>query len=163
MPNAIDMYRAQQTAANEVYAKLSEVAALVQRIRVEVNTLAQDHRVHEVLRQEQTWLEQAERTVKEVQRWRELEAYRFWPRVVYRWGLALAFSLLAIWSAAAGYGWTNSQQDRQIADLRLRLKRLDTIEQRVDSMTPAEHRQFDALLTPPDRPHAGQIRQPRLR
>jgi hypothetical protein len=43
MPNALDMYRAQQTAANEVHAKLSEVAALVQRIRV--NALAQDHRV----------------------------------------------------------------------------------------------------------------------
>src|SRR5712691_8729331 len=105
MPNALDMYRAQQTAANEVHAKLSEVAALVQRVRVEVNALAQDHRVPEVFRQEQTWLEQAERTVKEVQRWRDLEAYRFWPGVVYRWAFALVFALATVWTAAAGYAW----------------------------------------------------------
>ena len=103
MPNALDMYRAQQTAANEVQAKLSEVAALVQRVRAEVNVLAQDHRVQEVLRQEQTWLEQAERTVKEVQRWRDLEAYRFWPGVVCRWVFALAFALFAVWIASAGF------------------------------------------------------------
>jgi hypothetical protein len=54
MPNALDTYRALQTAANEVHAKPSDVAALVQRVRVEVNTLAQDHRVQDVLRQEQT-------------------------------------------------------------------------------------------------------------
>src|SRR5437667_3108291 len=111
MPNALDMYRAQQIAANEVHAKLSEVAALVQRVRTEVNALTQDHRVQEVLRQEQTWLEQAERTVKEVQRWRDLEAYRFWPGVVYRWAFALAFALFAVWASSAGYAWTSIEID----------------------------------------------------
>jgi hypothetical protein len=146
MPNALDMYRAQQTAANEVHAKLSEVAALVQRVRVEVNALAQDHRVQEVLRQEQTWLEQAERTVKEVQRWRDLEAYRFWPGVVYRWAFALVFALVAVWSAAAGYAWMNSNRDHELAELRSRLERLDSFEQRTSTMTPIERRQLDALM-----------------
>src|SRR5262245_36100955 len=107
MPNALDMYRAQQTAANELYAKLAEVAALVQRVRVEVSALAQDHRVQEVLRQEQTWLEQAQRTVKEVQHWRELETFRFWPGVLYRWAFAFAFALFAVWASSAGYAWMN--------------------------------------------------------
>lgn len=144
MPNALDMFRAQQTAANEVHAKLSEVAALVQRVRVEVNALAQDHRIQEVLRQEHTWLEQAERTVKEVQRWRDLEAYRFWPGVVYRWAFAMAFSLLAVWLAGAGNAWINS--DRDLARLRARLERLDIIEQRIATLTPAEQKQLNVLM-----------------
>jgi hypothetical protein len=146
MPNAIDMYRAQQTAANEVHAKLSEVATLVQRVRLEVNALAQDHRIQEVLRQEHTWLEQAERTVKEVQRWRDLEAYRFWPGVVYRCAFALAFSLFAVWIAGAGYAWMIRDRDRELTELRSRLERLGPIEQRISTLSPAEQRQLDALL-----------------
>src|SRR5437899_1332880 len=128
MPNALDMYRAQQTAANEVHAKLSEVAALVLRVRVEVNALTQDHRIQEMLRQEQTWLEQAERTVNEVRRWRDLEAHRFWPGVVYRWTIALAFALCALWVSGAGYSWMQHDADSEVAVLRARVQTLDTIE-----------------------------------
>jgi hypothetical protein len=159
MPNALDTYRAQQTAANEVHAKLSEVAALVQRVRTEVNALTQDHRVQEVLRQEQTWLEQAERTVKEVQRWRDLEAYRFWPGVAYRWAFALTFALIAIWIAGAGYAWVTDAREREVASLRSRLERLDLIEERIASMTPTEQRQLDALLKLPVRPDAKRVQR----
>ena len=143
MPNALDMYRAQQTAANDMHAKLSEVEVLVQRVRSEVNALAQDHRLQEALRQEQTWLEQAGRTVKEVQRWRDLEAYRFWPGVVYRWAFALVFTLFAVWITGAGYAWVNNDRDREMAGVKSRLERLDFIEKRTASMTSSEKRQLD--------------------
>lgn len=146
MPNALDMYRAQQTAANEVHAKLSEVAALVQRVRAEVNALAQDQRLQEVLRQEKTWLDQAERTVKEVQRWRDLEAFRFWPGVVYRWAFALVFTLFAVWIAGAGYAWVSADRDRELTDLHSRLERLNSIEQRISTLSPAEQKQLESLL-----------------
>lgn len=146
MPNALDVYRAQQNAAQDVHAKLTEVAELVQRIRSEVNALAHDHDLRDVLRQEQTWLEQAERTVKEVQRWRDLEAYRFWPGVIYRWALAAAFTLLAVWASGVGYAWMDQDRDHEIAALRSRLEVLDFIEQRVATLTPAELRQLDALI-----------------
>ena len=108
MANALDMYRAQQTAAKEVHAKLSEVSALVQQVRREVDALAKNHDLRDLIRQELTWLEQAERTVKEVRRWRELEAYRFWPGVVYRWTFALA-SRCSPWAANAGHAWVNER------------------------------------------------------
>ncbi len=156
MPNALDMYRAHQTAANEVHAKLSEVATLMQRIRVEVNALAQDHRLQEVLRQEQTWLEQAERTVKEVQRWRDLDAYRFWPGVVHRWALASVFALASAWIAGAGFGWTTRPYEAEVATLRHRAQLAESIERRRQAMTSAERRQFDTLMktSPATKPDA---------
>lgn len=146
MPNALDVYRAQQNAAQDVHAKLTEVAELVQRIRSEVNALAHDRDLRDVLRQEQTWLEQAERTVKEVQRWRDLEAYRFWPGVIYRWAFAFAFALFAIWAAGAGHAWVNKDRDQELTVLRSRVQTLDLIEQRTAALTAAEQRQLDALM-----------------
>lgn len=146
MPNALDMYRTQQTAAKEVHAKLSEVSALVHQVRREVDALAKNHDLRDLIRQEQTWLEQAERTVKEVQRWRDLEAYRFWPGVVRRWVFALAFALFAVWASSAGYAWMNRDRDREIGALRSRVEVLDLIERRVAALTAAERRRLDTIL-----------------
>ena len=128
MPNALDMYRAQQSAAQEVHAKLTEVSALVQQVTREVDALVKNYDLRNLIRQEQAWLEQAERTVKEVQRWRALEAYRFWPGVIYRWAFALAFGLFAVWAIGAGQPWMNQDRDREIASLRSRGEILDVIE-----------------------------------
>jgi len=117
----------------------------------------------EARRQEQTWLEQAERTVKEVQRWRDLEAYRFWPGVIYRWAFALAFALFAVWVSGAGYAWMNNDRDRELAVLRSRLEVLDFIEQRVATLTAAEQRQLDALMKWSRRPGSRDQPVPRAR
>jgi hypothetical protein len=138
-------------AAKEVHTKLSEVSELVQRIRFDVNALAQNHDLQNLLRQEETWLQQAERTVREVQRWRDLEAYRFWPGVIYRWALAVAFALFAVWAAGAGYAWVNDDHERELAALRSRLEALDFIEQRAATLTPAEQRQLSGLIDWPPR------------
>ena len=46
-----------------------------------------------VLQRERSWLDQAQRTMEEARRWRELEMRRFWPGVIRRWLLALVFAL----------------------------------------------------------------------
>ena len=66
MPNAIDIHRAQLEAAKQVQVKLAEVSELVQRIRSEVDALTRNVEFRNLLRQEETWLQQAQRTVTEV-------------------------------------------------------------------------------------------------
>lgn len=146
MPNAIDVHRAQLTAVAELKAKLAEVSNLVQRITSEVDALTNNAELRSILRQEQTWLDQAERTVHEVRRWRDLEAYRFWPGVVYRWALALAFAMAAVWTAGAGYARVTKPYAAEIAALRSRAEFVDLVEQRVVTMTGSERRLFDALM-----------------
>jgi hypothetical protein len=152
MPNALDMYRAQQSAATAVHERLSEVSALVQQLRREVDTLAKNHELRDLIRQEQTWLEQAERAVKEVQRWRDLEACRFWPGVVYRWIFALAFALFAVWASSAGNTWMNRDHNRELAELQSRLALLDVIEQRAATLPVREQQQLRKLLNWPTAP-----------
>lgn len=146
MPNAVDVHRATLSAAAEMNAKLAEVSATLQRIRSEVDALTQNAEFRSVLRQEQTWLAQAERTVIEVRRWRDLEAHRFWPGVVYRWALALAFALAAAWSGAAGYARVTQPYAERLAQVQPRLELLDFVEFRMETMSPSERRQLDALM-----------------
>src|SRR4051812_14397616 len=105
MPNALDAFRAQREAADAVYERVQEIAKLMAHVRQEVDLLAGNADLRAVLRQEQTWLLQAERTVAEVRTWREREAQRFWPGVARRWALALLFALASAWSAGAGYAY----------------------------------------------------------
>ncbi len=81
-----------------------------------------------------------------MRRWRDLEAYRFWPGVVYRWALALAFALAAVWTAGAGYARVTRPHAAEIAVLRSRAEFIDLVERRVATMTASERRQFDALM-----------------
>lgn len=122
------------------------MSELVQRIRSEVDALTRNVEFRNLLRQEETWLQQAQRTVTEVRHWRDREAYRFWPGVARRWMLALAFALLAVWSAGAGYAWVTNPWVKELPELRARLEKLDFIEQRAATLTPAEQRQLDALM-----------------
>jgi hypothetical protein len=151
MPNAVDVHRATLSAAAEMNAKLADVSATLQRIRSEVDALTQNSELRRILRQEQTWVEQAERTVHEVQRWRNLEAYRFWPGVVYRWALALAFALAGAWAVGAGYAWVTNAYPIHLADPRPGLELLDFIEQRAATLTPSERRQVDEIMRWPIR------------
>ncbi len=67
--------------------------------------MASDSELRALLRQEETWLAQAQRTVSDVRNCRDLELRRFWPGVVRRWALALAFALTGAWAAGAGDAW----------------------------------------------------------
>jgi hypothetical protein len=70
---------------------------------------------------------------------------RFWPAVWRRWVIAAVFALISA-AAGAGYSWVSKPYEAELATLRARVELLDMIAQRVIKMTPAERRQFDALM-----------------
>jgi hypothetical protein len=120
----------------------------------QLDLLAHDEGLRAVLLQERTWLESAQRTVSEVRAWREHERLRFWPGIVKRWAIALAFALASAAVAGVGYGWVTEPYAAELATLRSRAEFADFIEHRIITMTPAERRQLEALIrldTPPKR------------
>ena len=146
MPSALDTFRAQREAADGVYARLTEVSQLLQQLRGQADALARNDELRKVLQQEQRWLDQAQRTIEETRRWRQLEMRQFWPGVWRRWALALVFALVSAAAAGSGYGWITKPYATELAALRSRAELADAIERRILTMTPAERRQLDALM-----------------
>lgn len=146
MPTAIDTFRAQREAADGVYARLTEVSQLLHDLRGQADALVHNDELQAVLQRERSWLDQAQRTIEEARRWRELEMRRFWPAVWRRWMLALAFALASAAAAGAGYAAVMRPGAAEIAALRERLAFAEFVERRVVTMTPGEHRQFDLLM-----------------
>ena len=56
------------------------------------------------------------------------------------------FAVVTTGAASAGYVWAARPDAAELVDLRARMDRLDVIAERVLTMTPAERRQFDALM-----------------
>jgi hypothetical protein len=71
---------------------------------------------------------------------------RFWPGVIRRWTVALLFALVSAAIAGAGYAWWTEPYAAELASLRSRAEFASFVEHRVLTMTPAERRQFDALM-----------------
>jgi hypothetical protein len=146
MPTALDTFRAQREAADGVYARLTEVSQLLHQLRGQADALARNDELQAVLQREQSWLDQARRTIEEARRWRELEMRRFWPGVWRRWALALVFALAAAAAAGAGYAAVARPWAAELTSLRERTDVAEFVERRILTMTPAERRQFDALM-----------------
>ena len=146
MSSALEAFRLQREAVEEVHAQLKVVARLVERVRAEAATIAQDETLRQVLRDEERWLESARRTIAEVRAFREYEVRRFWPGTWRRWAVAVVFALASVAAFGAGYVSTAGPYEKEIASLRLRGELLDKITQRILAMTPAERRQLDGLM-----------------
>ena len=84
MTSALDAFREQREAVEQMQARLVEVAALLSRLREQVELLAGHKELRAVLQREEHWLHRAERTVAEVRAWREEETRRFWPALIRR-------------------------------------------------------------------------------
>jgi hypothetical protein len=146
MSSALDMFREQQDAARRVHAELAEVAALLEQLQAQVASIANNRDLRDVLLDERTWLEAAQRTVAETERWRIEEQRRYWPGVAYRWITALAFALLSAVAVGTGYAWISKPYAAELEMLRPRAELGLLVEQRMNTMTPAERRQLDALM-----------------
>jgi hypothetical protein len=146
MSNALDMFREQQDAAKQVHNELVGVAALVEQLQAQVAGIANDRDLRQVLREERTLLEIAQRTIAEAERWRIEERRRYWPGVAYRWITALAFALLSAIAVGTGYAWIAKPYAAELEMLRPRAELGLLVEQRMNTMTPAERRQLDALM-----------------
>jgi hypothetical protein len=144
--SALDAFRAQQQAAEQIQARLTEVAGLLGQLRSQADALANSEDLRVVLRQEQSWLDSARRTVAEVRHWRHEEQKRYWPGVMQRWAVALVFALAASATAGAGYGWVTSPYAAELVSPRARIHLAEFIEHRLVTMTNAERRQFETLM-----------------
>jgi hypothetical protein len=146
MSSAIDVFREQREAADQVHARLTDISSLLWQLRQEFNALALNEELRTVLQQEQNWLQRAQLAVSEVRSFREQDMLRFWPGVVRRWVVALAFALAAAVAAGAGYAWVTKPYETELAAVRSRVEFADLVQHRIVAMTPAERRQFDALM-----------------
>jgi hypothetical protein len=100
----------------------------------------------DTLRHEQMWLARAQHTMQEVRRWREIESRRVWSPVLWRWWLALTFSLISTWLAGAGYAWMTEPHAAELERLRRQASFSAFIERRLEHMTPADVRAFERLM-----------------
>ena len=154
MSSALDAFRAQREAADEVHARLTEVATLLRMIRDETHALSHNEALRKLLHDEQTWLVRAEHTIASIRHHREWEVQRFWPAVWRRWAVAAALVIVTAGAAGAGYARIARPYETELTTLRARFELLDAVAHRVLMMTPAEGRQFDALMksdAPPNR------------
>ena len=146
MSSAIDVFREQREAADQVHARLTEISALLNQLRHQINALALNDELRAALRQEQAWLERAEVVLSQLRSFREQDALRFWPGVLRRWAVALVLALGSAAVAGASYSWATEPCAAEIQTLRTRMEFVEFVERRVVTMTPAERRQFDALM-----------------
>ncbi len=146
MQSALDAFRAQREAADQVHARLTEVAQLLEQLTRQVDAVAGNADLRAVLRDERDWLRQAQQLLVDVRHFREQERLRFWPGVWRRWVLALAFALASAAAAGAGYAWWTNPFDDQLKELRERAALADAVAARRVMLTAAERRQLDRLL-----------------
>ena len=145
MPSAIETFRAQREAVEQVQTRLLEVSRLLTQLSTQANALAADKELRAVLQDEQRWLAEARQLVAEVRYFRQSVDHR-WPAKLRRWALAGVFALGSAIAAVAGFGAATKRDAAEDASLRNRAEFAATILERLDAMTPAERRQFERLL-----------------
>src|SRR5919109_1977874 len=121
MASAIDVFREQREAADQVHERLAEISQLVGQLRQQVNALAMNEELRKVVREERDWLASAQLAVSQVRSFRQEEMQRFWLGVLGRWALALLFALAAAGAAGATYARVTKPYAAEIADLRSRV------------------------------------------
>jgi hypothetical protein len=146
MANALDAFRAHREAVDQMLARLGELSDRLERLRAQVDGLALHEEVKAALRDQQLWLVQAQRTMQEVRRWREIESRRVWSPVLWRWWVAVTFSLISTWLAGAGYAWMTQPHAAELERLRREASFSAFVERRLENLTPADVRAFERLM-----------------
>lgn len=146
MPSAIDVFREQRDAADQLVKRVQETSALLEQLRKQVDALTLNEDLRTLLQQEQSWLQRAQLAISEVRSFREQDMLRFWPGVLRRWVVAVAFALASAVAAGPGYVWATKPYAVELATLRSRAEFAELIEHRIATMSSAERQQFDRLL-----------------
>jgi hypothetical protein len=146
MSNAIDVFREQRQAADQVHARLTDISTLLWQLRQEVAALALNQDLRAVLQQEQSWLERAQQAVSTIRSFREQDMAQFWPGSLRRSLVALLFALFSAAAGGAGYAWITRPYAAELAALRSQVEFADYVQHRIVAMTPTERRQFDLLM-----------------
>ena len=146
MASALDVFRAQREAAEEVQKRLREATDALHALRQDLCNLASDRTFRQLLHDERAWLAQAQNLISQVERVRHDEINRFWPAVWKRWTMVVVLVLATGLATGAGYVWAARPYEAELASLRAGVELGDTVARRVLQMTPAERRQFEVLM-----------------
>ena len=146
MSNALDLFRAQQAAVEQLLERVQELSGRIGQVQAQVDALTHDSDLRAVLQDERQWLERARQVIDETRRWREQEARRYLPALANRWIAALGFALVSAYVVGLGYGRVAKPFAVELGALRPRAELGLLVEHRMATMTPAERRQFDALM-----------------
>lgn len=149
MANAVEMFKQQKAAFEELQQAAARIEQSLSRARAELDALARHEALGAVLTQEQQWLTRTERLVESLRNWRYRESLGYGRPLAWRWALATTFALFATAAAGAGYVWAARPYAEEVAYLRSRNAFADALEARMVRMTAAERRQLDALLKLP--------------
>jgi hypothetical protein len=142
----METFRAQRDAAEQVHAKLKEVTDLLREATGQMHAVVRDEEFRKLLSEEQVWLTRSTALVSELRRLRESELAQFWPWVWRRWAMVLLLSGMTAFGGVAGYVWAMRPHAAELAAARERAAWASSLAERVLKMTPAERRQFDALM-----------------
>jgi hypothetical protein len=146
MSSALETFRAQREIAEQVHARLTEVTELLRGVTGQMQAVARDDEFRKLLAEEQVWLTRSTQLVGELRRLRESEMAQFWPWVWRRWAMAMVLSAMTALGGVAGYVWAIRPQAAELAVAREQAAWASSLAQRVMKMTPAERKQFDALM-----------------
>jgi hypothetical protein len=146
MASALDVFRAQREAAEEVQKRLQEATEALHALRQDLYALANDPTFRQLLNDERAWLVRAQDFISQVEHFREGELNRFWPAVWKRWAMIVVLILATGLATGAGYVWAARPYEAELASLRAGVELGDTVARRVLEMTPAERRQFEVLM-----------------
>lgn len=146
MANALDTFREQRAAAGQVYAVLKDTSELLRGLQSQANALTRIDELKTLLQEEDRWLHKAQGVVAEMRHLRDEEVRQFRPAMMRRWALALIFALASAAATGAGYAWWTRPYQAEVEALRSRLDLVEFVEHRALTMSPAERRQFDALM-----------------
>lgn len=149
MANAVEMFKQQKAALEELQQAAARIEQSLGRARAELDALARHDALRALLTQEQQWLARTEAAVHSLRDWRHRESQGYGRPLAWRWALATTFALLAVAIAGAGYAWAARPYAEEIAYLRSRNAFADDLEARMVRMTAVERRQLDALLKLP--------------
>ena len=151
MTNALEAFRAQREAVEDLHSRVREVAGLLNQIQREVSHLTSHHQLREFLNEQRAWLARTEESISRLRALRQSDMYRVGRSIVWRWAVAVLFAVSAIAVAAAAYGWMARTKAADVALLHERARFAENIERRLGELTPAERRQFERLmrLAPP--------------
>lgn len=149
MSSALEMFKQQKAAVEELLVIARGLEASLASARGELDALSRHDALRSILTEEQRWLARTEDAVRTVRAWREQERREYWPLIAWRWVVAVAFALLASVAAGGGFFLAARPYADEIAYLRSRNAFADALETRMVRMTPAERRQLDALLKLP--------------
>jgi hypothetical protein len=146
MASALDVFRAQKEAAEEVQKRLREATEALHALRDDLYALANDRTFRQLLHDERAWLVQAQNLISQVEACRQHELHRFWPAVWKRWAMIVVLILATGLATGAGYVWAARPYESELASLRSGVELGDEVARRVLEMTRAERRQFEVLM-----------------